>query len=226
MRHPTNNCNFNITRNNADEQEELAVKRPCVSHCQPSSAARDTSKTTDKGTCEEGCYDMSTFSDHTCTIKCAKNLFHSKYHQQDFCKEGDCCSVSKNEAEQLSKQSYKFQHSWLQKRSLSFCDTTEVWWPAYVEGEGLYCLLCKKHDTFNPQNKSKIFNKEPCKRFRPEALADHLQTTQHKNAVAAEMLQRVSCFQKTLNELFTAGYWLMKEELPNHKIKSLLQLLE
>ena len=110
-------------------------------------------------------------------------------------------------------------------------------WPVCVEGEGLYCLLCKKHDTFNPQNKSKIFNKEPCKRFRPEALADHLQTTQHKNAVAAEMLQRVSCFQKTLDErervaedvlvkVFTAGYWLMKEKLPNHKIKSLLQLLE
>ena len=105
-----------------------------------------------------------------------------------------------------------------------------------MEGEGLYCLLCKKLDTFNPQNKSKIFNKEPCKRFRPEA-PDHLQTTQHKNAVAAEMLQRVSCFQKTLDErervaedvlvkVFTAGYWLMKEELPNHKIESLLQLLE
>ena len=51
------------------------------------------------------------------------------------------------------------------------------------------------------------------------------------------MLQRVSCFQKTLDErervaedvlvkVFTAGYWLMKEELPIHKIKSLLQLLE
>ena len=75
-----------------------------------------------------------------------------------------------------------------------------MWWPVYAEGEGLYCLLCKKHDTFNSQNKSKIFNKEPCKRCRPEALADHLQTTQHKNAVAAEMLQRVSCFQKTLDE--------------------------
>jgi len=43
--------------------------------------------------------------------------------------------------------------------------------------------------------------------------------------------------QKTLDEcervaedvlvkVFTAAYWLMKEELPNHKIKSLLQLRE
>ncbi|PFX12902.1 hypothetical protein AWC38_SpisGene23067 [Stylophora pistillata] len=106
-----------------------------------------------------------------------------------------------------------------------------------VECEGLYCLLCKKHDKCNPQNKSKIFNKVPCKRFRPEALEDHLQTTQHKYAIVTEMLQRVSCFQKTLDErgrvaedvlvkVFTAAYWLMKEELLDRKIKSLLQLLE
>lgn len=99
-----------------------------------------------------------------------------------------------------------------------------------MEGEGLYCLLCKKHDKCNPQNKSKIFNKVLCRRFRPEALADHLQTTQHKNAITTEMLQRVSCFQKTLDErgrvaenvlvkAFKAAYLLMKEELLNRKIK-------
>ena len=32
--------------------------------------------------------------------------------------------------------------------------------------------------------------------------------------------------QLVLVKVFTAAYWLMKEELPNHKIKSLLQLLE
>ena len=177
---------------------------------------------------------MSAFSENAMT--CANSLFSSKYHQCDFCEEADCCSVSKNEAQQLSKQSSKFQHSWLFKTSLSFCLTTKIWWPVYLEGEGLCCLLCRKHDTFNPQNKSKMFNKEPCKRFCLEVLSDHLQTIQHKNAVSAETLLRVSCFQKTLDErervaedvlvkVFTATYWLMKEELPNHKIKSLLQLL-
>ncbi|CAH3179840.1 unnamed protein product [Porites lobata] len=53
--------------------------------------------------------------------------------------------------------------SWLNKRSMSFCVTTEMWWPVYVEGEGLFYLLCKKHDTSNPQNETKVFNKEPCK---------------------------------------------------------------
>jgi len=229
-------CNSKITRNEVKETEESTAKRSCGSQCQPQSPIQDASHTSDKQACEqESSHHLSAFSENA--IKCANSLFSSKYHQRDFCKEADCCSVSKNEAQQQRKQSYKFQHSWLFKTSLSFCLTTEIWWAVYVEGEGLYCLLCRKHDTSNPQNKSKIFNKEPCKRFRPEALADHLQTIQHKNAVSAEMLQRVSCFQKTLDErekvaedvlvkVFTAVYWLMKEELPNNKIKSLLQLLE
>ena len=114
---------------------------------------------------------------------------------------------------------------------MSFCVTTEMGWPVYVEGEGLFCLLCKKHDTSNPQNKSTVFNKEPCKRFHPQEFEDHYHTSQHMNAVSAEMLQRVSMFKRTLDErervaedvllkVFTAAYWIMKEELPNNKIKS------
>ena len=75
-----------------------------------------------------------------------------------------------------------------------------MWWPVYVEGEGLFCLLCKKHDTSNPQNKSKVFNNDPCKRFRPEKFEDHCRTSQHMNPVSAEMLQTVSVFQRTLDE--------------------------
>ena len=79
----------------------------------------------------------------------------------------------------LTPQIDKFQHNWLNKRSMSFCLKTEM-------GEGLFCLLCKKHDTSNPQNKSKF--------------EDHCRTSQHMNAVSAEMLQRVSVFQRTLDE--------------------------
>ena len=75
-----------------------------------------------------------------------------------------------------------------------------MWWPVYGEGEGLFCLLCKKHDTSNPQNKSKVFNKESRKPLRPEEFEDHCRTSQDINAVLAEMLQRVSVFQRTLDE--------------------------
>ena len=83
---------------------------------------------------------------------------------------------------------------------MSFCVTTEMGWPVYVEGEDLFCLLCKKHDTSNPQNNSTVFNKEPCKRFHPQEFEDHYRTSQHMNAVSAEMLQRVSVFKRTLDE--------------------------
>ena len=75
--------------------------------------------------------------------------------------------------QRLQSRVTNFQHSWLNKRSMSFCVTTEMWWPVYIEDKGLFCLLCKQHDTYNPQNKSKVFNKEPCKRFRPEDFEDH-----------------------------------------------------
>ena len=74
-----------------------------------------------------------------------------------------------------------------------------MWRPVYVEGEGLFCLLCKKHDTSNPQNKLKVFNKEPCKRFRLGEFEDQCRKSQHMNAVSAEMLQRDSLFQRTGN---------------------------
>ena len=105
---------------------------------------------------------------------------------------------------------------------MSFCVKTELCRPVYVEGEGLFCLLCKRHDMSNPQNKSKVVNKEPCKRFRPEEFEDQCRTSQHMNAVSAEILQRVSVFQRTLDEgeigtedvllkVFTAADWIMKK---------------
>ena len=78
---------------------------------------------------------------------------------------------------------------------MSFCVTTEMLWPVMLKAR--VCSACcakKKHDTSNPQNKSKVFNKEPYKRFRPEEFEDHYRTSQHMNAVSAEMLQRVSVF--------------------------------
>ena len=69
------------------------------------------------------------------------------------------------------------------------------------------------------------------KRFRPEEFEDNCPASQHMNAVSAQMLQRVFVFRSTLDErervaedvllkVFTAAYWIMKEELPNHKVTS------
>ena len=160
-----------------------------------------------------------------------------KLHHHELCDTVGCCSLSRLEAERQKLMKYKFQHSWLMDTK-SYCNQNEVWWPVFVEGQGLYCLLCTKHDTENPQNK-KIFNEEPSTRFRPEALSDHIGTKQHRDAVTTELMQRVSCFQKQLDhqenvkddalvKVFTSIklYWLMKEEIANRKIISMLEMLE
>ena len=145
--------------------------------------------------------------------------------------------MSKNEAEQLSKQRYKFQHSWLHNRSLSFCVTTEMWWPVYVEGEGLYCLLCKKHDAFNPQNKSKNFQQRTLPTISSLSSVRPPPNYTAQKRCSCRAVTKGILLPKTLDErervakdvlikVFTAAYWLMKEELPNHKMKSLRQLLE
>ena len=157
-----------------------------------------------------------------------------KVHHHDICI--NCSSLTRNEEERQKALKYRFQHSWLSDKK-SFCEKTDVWWAVYVEGRGLYCLLCSKHDTSNVQNKKKIFNEEPSTRFRPEALSDHVVTQQHKDAVSTELCQRVSCFQKQLDDrarvkddvlikVFTTIYWLMKEEIANKKVLSMLKLLE
>ena len=101
----------------------------------------------------------------------------------------------------------------------------------------MYCLLCRKHDTINTRNKSKIWNDQPSVRPRKVAFQDHLSTEQHKNAVKAELLQRISCFHEQLTEkretsetviekAFTAIYWLAKQEISNKKLLPLIDLIE
>ena len=94
----------------------------------------------------------------------------------------------------------KFQHNWLDNKTYFFCEKSSTWWSVYVEDEGIYCLLCRKHDTLNKQNKNRKFNREPSTRFRTETFDDHYKTGQHQDAISTEMFQRVSIFQKEINE--------------------------
>lgn len=100
----------------------------------------------------------------------------------------------------------------------------------------MFCYLCKKHNTENQQNKSKVFNAMPCVQLKKSAVHDHVTTQQHKDAIEAEMLGRVSVFHKEVQErklvkddvmckAFMAAYWLVKEEVSNRKFSSLVNLL-
>ena len=101
----------------------------------------------------------------------------------------------------------------------------------------MFCFLCKKHNTENKKNKSKAYNVTPSVRLKKSAIKDHSASQQHKDAIEAEMLSRVSLFHKEITEkekvkdmvlmnAFLVAYWIAKEEIANHKFSSLVNLLK
>ncbi|KAK3107222.1 hypothetical protein FSP39_009772 [Pinctada imbricata] len=118
-----------------------------------------------------------------------------------------------------------------------FCEVTEFWWLVYVEGQGMFCLLCKENDEQNMQNKSRVFSKDPSVRFKKSAVDEHRNSAQHKGAVQKEMIKRLSVFHKEkeernrvgeeiLRQAFLAAYWLLEEEISLRKLLPLLKLVE
>ena len=58
----------------------------------------------------------------------------------------------------------------------------------FVEGEGMYCLICKKYKCTNQQNKSDIFNEKPSVRYKTTAINEHGQSQKHSAAISCEMM--------------------------------------
>ena len=98
----------------------------------------------------------------------------------------------------------------------------------------MYCLLYRKHNTKNEQNKSKVFSSDPAVRYREPTLTSHAESKQHRAVIEAEHLQRVSTFHKesenaaddVLYKAFMSVYWIAKHEISLRKLVPLLQLLE
>ena len=159
-------------------------------------------------------------------------------HSYFKCRNSRCESLSTVELTRLkTKSGDKFQHHWISDKSLTFCKKTGINWLIYLGGDGMFCVLCKKHNCSNSQNKSKKFNLESSVRYKQKAVEDHANCQQHKNAVMAELLSRMSYFQKELDRRETVKdsvyynvlltmYWLAKEKVANKKLVSLLKLLE
>lgn len=77
-----------------------------------------------------------------------KNDTSKKIHHYMLCSKSDCCSITSNE---------KFEHAWLNSKDLSFCRITRLWHFVFVEGQGVFCLHCRKHNIKNPRNRSAVF---------------------------------------------------------------------
>ena len=157
-------------------------------------------------------------------------------HQYHRCRERNCSRLGTDEKQRLSNKKDKFQHEWLFEANV-FCEKTGLRWLVFVEGEGMYCLICKKYKCTNQKNKSDIFNEKPSVRYKTTAINEHGQSQKHSAAISCEMMNRVSVFQKKLDErqkvndsvlfkVFYSIYWLAKEGIANKKAAGLLTLLE
>ena len=177
------------------------------------------------------------------TNKIIENLFTpaqmDKMHYLYRCRSTGCTGISKEEQDRLkmTKKRDRFHHEWLFRKETSFCSQTGIWCLVYVENEGMYCLLCRKHKSKSAQNRSETFSNGPSTRFKWNAVTEHMSSAKHKTTVKNELLNRVSHFQKqvdekestkilVLQETFHAMYWLAKESAANRKITSLLELME
>lgn len=160
-------------------------------------------------------------------------------HSQHTCKKKNCVCLSSQEITRLKSSGKKdqFQHGWLLDPNIAYCQKTGYFWLLYEEGVGMFCFLCKKHNAKNLQNKTAKFNSDPSVRFKRTALIDHRNSNQHRFAVEAELTRRGSVFHKEVQHkeqsrddvyqnAFLTIYWLAKEELPNKKLNSLLDLTE
>ena len=127
------------------------------------------------------------------------------------------------------KKPDKFKHEWLLN--------PRYWSVCYVESYGFFCVLCKKHNMKNAQNKSQTFIETPSKRMKEDSLKIHMASAAHSSAVEADLLQRMSAFhhdlveknevQRTvLKNVFATAFFLMKEFIANRKLIPLISFME
>ena len=148
-----------------------------------------------------------------------------------------CSSVSG--VEDIIKDTRKkemFSHEWLSNKKMSFSENTGVWWLIYMEGEDMYCLLCKKYRARNLQNKTEQFATVGPAQHRVDAITGHRDCAMHKGAIMADIMNKISVLQKNIDEsenashnvlwsAFLCQYWLARHCIANSKLNSLIELL-
>ena len=119
----------------------------------------------------------------------------------------------------LTPKRDKFQHSWLNKDRCHFVLKLRCGGLFMLKTRVCFACCAKDVTCLILKTSWKFLTRSPVNDF---AKKSHCRTSQHMNAVSAEMLQRVSVFQRTLDEreivtedvlmkVFTAAYWIMKK---------------
>lgn len=157
-----------------------------------------------------------------------EKLFQSSetVHNTFLCSKTDCTNISLHEQQRLKPK--KFQHTWLSK---------ENWWLCYVESEGMFCLVCRKHAVKHPQNQKEVFGATPSVRMKGDAIKSHSKSILHAAALESEILQRASYFHKeitkqsdtqneVLEQAFSSAYFLISSFVASRQFIPLLNHIE
>lgn len=92
-----------------------------------------------------------------------------------------CSALSNTEMSKLT-EGFKtlFEHRWLSNRDISHLEATDLWWLKYIEGKGMFCLLCRIHNSSNKFNKQETLNLSASINFKQSAIKDHAISKAHK----------------------------------------------
>lgn len=151
---------------------------------------------------------------------------------------GVCSALSSTELSRLKEGGKTlFKHSWLTNKDIAYSEETGLWWLIYIEEKGMFCLLCRIHNSSNKLNKQETFNLSASINFKQSAIKEHAISNTHKETYLKEMERRHSSLaaqyqsakqarDTVTTNSFLSTYWLGKEEVANCKLKSLLELEE
>ena len=160
-------------------------------------------------------------------------------HNLFACRISGCFCSSRKEQERLwvaedaKKKENKKPDKYKHERMLN----PHYWSICYVGNHGFFCVLCKKHNMKNAQNKSQTFIESLSKRLKEDSLKTHMALTVHSSAIQAELLQPMSVFHQNyveknevqttvLQNVFATAFFLMKEFIANRKLISLISFME
>ena len=171
--------------------DDLPVSTPCHMPCSStaSSSAQATAMASQPSRSCEVLLSAKECEDLIAQFFGTNKVVHSYYT----CPSKLCNSLRHEEIARLKQQKKKYIHTWHQEK--------ENWWLCFVEGEGMFCLLCKKHAIKTVQNKEEsAFTQTASMQLKYDALKVHRDSDRHRKAVSQELLQRMSVFHKEVVE--------------------------
>lgn len=153
------------------------------------------------------------------------NSISHKLHNKFVCSKKHCFDISITEKKRLLPKTFNHQR------------LNQYWWLCFVECEGMYCIICRKHNMKNVMNKRDTFVKTPSTRYINDSLKSHEMSSVHKAAIETELVQKMSVFHTEIcqkdkvelsvyEQVFSTVYFIMKNFIANRILIPVLSFVE